>query len=301
MNDFINNQWLNDKLTYEIRPGDTYEKIACEFDITVEYLTIANPCVNPNHLIPGQKLSIPRRQIRSYDDGCLHEVFPGEDACSIAHQYFISINDLSAANLKLDIHNLRPGMVLCIPRSKAACHHYSGPRTYIIEKGDSLYSICKKFDLCPASLAEANQGMDLKDLYPGQSITVPISWAEYIHPSNTVRFSFPPHWRKITDERYEGQDGFFVVAVCCNGIGDLEKICMNNCLQLPGVNHSVHCLPSQLTCCQENTSFFREGCNWSAVILPFSTQQSLNSQYRLFTLIADKNHLQEIVRTIKFF
>lgn len=304
MNDFVLKQWPNEMLMYEIRPGDTYEKIACEFGISVEDLTFANPHINPNHLIPGQKLCIPKCQIRSCNDGCLHEVLSGENALNIAWRFNLSLDALKSANPNIDMNNLKPTQVVYIPKQKFASNntHCTGTRSYSIEPGDTLFSICKKLDIVPASLAQFNPNIDLNDLHSGQSICVPTSWAEYIHISNTVSFCFPSYWQKITDERYDGPDGFFIATVSCSGAVDFDKICLNNRFQLPGVNPTVYGLPTGNSSCQENIFSKREGGGWIAVIMPFLVLSHVSgSMYKFFILIADKSHIQEIARTVKFF
>ena len=44
--------------TYEIRAGDTLDKIAIEFDTTVEQLLVLNPDVDPNSLQLGQTIRV---------------------------------------------------------------------------------------------------------------------------------------------------------------------------------------------------------------------------------------------------
>ena len=44
--------------TYEIQAGDTLDKIAIEFDTTVEQLLVLNPDVDPNSLQLGQTIRV---------------------------------------------------------------------------------------------------------------------------------------------------------------------------------------------------------------------------------------------------
>ena len=51
--------------------------------------------------------------------------------------------------------------------------------TYIIKKGDTLYSISKEYDTNPNLLAILN-GLDVDDyIYPGQSIKIPLNDVKY--------------------------------------------------------------------------------------------------------------------------
>ncbi|HHY22705.1 MAG TPA: LysM peptidoglycan-binding domain-containing protein, partial [Clostridiaceae bacterium] len=45
--------------TYTIRPGDSLYKIARMYYTTVNAILIANPGINPNMLLPGQRIIVP--------------------------------------------------------------------------------------------------------------------------------------------------------------------------------------------------------------------------------------------------
>ncbi|MCL4459285.1 MAG: LysM peptidoglycan-binding domain-containing protein [Chloroflexi bacterium] len=46
---------------YIIRPGDTLSAIAARYGVSIEDLVRMNDIIDPNAIIPGQKLLIPRR------------------------------------------------------------------------------------------------------------------------------------------------------------------------------------------------------------------------------------------------
>ena len=48
-------------ITYIIRPGDNFYRIALRFNIAVADVVRANPNVNPNALLVGQRICVPRR------------------------------------------------------------------------------------------------------------------------------------------------------------------------------------------------------------------------------------------------
>ena len=48
-------------ITYIIRPGDNFYRIAQRFNIAVADIVRANPTLNPNALLVGQRICVPRR------------------------------------------------------------------------------------------------------------------------------------------------------------------------------------------------------------------------------------------------
>lgn len=69
---------------------------------------------------------------------------------------------------------IRQGMDIIVP--KGSENYYN---TYIIEKGDSLYKIARKYNINPELLSTMN-GLDEDDyIYPGQEILIPKSGYSY--------------------------------------------------------------------------------------------------------------------------
>ena len=63
---------------------------------------------------------------------------------------------------------VREGMDIVVPKNSE--NYYN---TYIIEKGDSLYKIARKYNINPELLSSMN-GLDEDDyIYPGQEILIP--------------------------------------------------------------------------------------------------------------------------------
>ena len=69
---------------------------------------------------------------------------------------------------------VREGMDIVVPKNSE--NYYN---TYIIEKGDSLYKIARKYNINPELLSSMN-GLDEDDyIYPGQEILIPKSGYSY--------------------------------------------------------------------------------------------------------------------------
>ncbi len=104
---------------YTIRGGDTFFRIANQFNITVEDLRRANPEVDPNRLQIGQVICIPvsAPPTPSCPGGFLYTIRSGDTLFLIAQRYNITIQELIAANPGIDPNRLQIGQVICIPGS----------------------------------------------------------------------------------------------------------------------------------------------------------------------------------------
>ena len=72
------------------------------------------------------------------------------------------------------LNGLREGMEIIVPKESKDYFNY-----YVVEKGDSLYAIARKYNINPSLLASMN-GIDLDDyIYPNQQILIPKSGYSY--------------------------------------------------------------------------------------------------------------------------
>jgi LysM repeat protein len=116
---------------YEIKRNDTFAGVAKKFGVTVSAITAANPGVNPNRLLVGQKIQVPAPSAPPHGTGSLglpasandpstitYTVKPRDTLTKIAAAHGTSIKALrSANNLKTDQINV--GQKLKIPAAKA--------------------------------------------------------------------------------------------------------------------------------------------------------------------------------------
>ena len=83
-------------------------------------------------------------------------------------EYFKGKNNVYINN------QLRANIDIIVPQNKDNYFNY-----YVIEKGDSLYAIAKKYNINPELLASMN-GLNMNDyIYPNQEILIPKSGYSY--------------------------------------------------------------------------------------------------------------------------
>lgn len=154
-------------MPYLVQPGDSLWLIAQRFGITVRELLAANPQItDPALVTPGTVLEIPDQ---GQPPGTFtYVVRPGDTFYRIAQQFRISVESMAAANPQVvNPAAIRPGMVLYIPRRPA--------QQYVVQPGDTLYTISRRLGVSLAELQRANPGIDPARLQVGQRLVVPLA------------------------------------------------------------------------------------------------------------------------------
>lgn len=102
-----------------------------------------------------------------------YRVMRNDDLSTIAKKYNTSVKVLQDIN-NLYYSDLREGMELIVPKDSQEYFNY-----YVVEKGDSLYAIARKYNINPELLASLN-GLNMDDyIYPNQNLLIPKSNYSY--------------------------------------------------------------------------------------------------------------------------
>ncbi len=133
---------------YIVKKGDTLYSIAREYGVTVNEIKSLNNLTS-NNLTIGMSLLIPDNndQIEGEE---YYIVKSGDTLYKIAALYDMTVNELKALN-NLTSNTLKVGQKL-----KVISTPTTGINTYIVKKGDSLYSIAKQFGITVDELKQAN-------------------------------------------------------------------------------------------------------------------------------------------------
>jgi LysM repeat protein len=94
----------------------------------------------------------------------------GDTLYSIARRYGVSVWELAAYNNISNIHRIYVGQVLIIPGTEAA----PAPGDYyVVKRGDTLYSIARRYGVSVWQLAAYNNIRNPNRIYVGQAIHIP--------------------------------------------------------------------------------------------------------------------------------
>ena len=183
---------------HTVKAGDTLYSISKSYGVDLESITKHNPSASDGLKI-DQTLKIPLAQQepnidkkRKKKDFEFHTVAAGETLYSISRLYAVSIDTILADNADIDPAHISIGTRLYIRRSEMGqapekqvqneWEEYKnnlnsvttdGHSYYIVQGGDTLYSLCKRFGTDEQTLRSLN---DLSDgLKAGAIIKVPSS------------------------------------------------------------------------------------------------------------------------------
>jgi len=103
-----------------------------------------------------------------------HKVSSGETVYGIAKKYKVKEKDIFEANPSIKNKLLAIGKVLIIPSTKKQeqTEVVAIPQTHTIAKGDSFYSIAKKYQLKVSDLQMYNSNLEAKDLKIGDVVNL---------------------------------------------------------------------------------------------------------------------------------
>lgn len=121
------------------------------------------------HLYPKSIISATPLQV---NNGFYYTIQPGDTIYSISQIYNVSMNDIIEYNNITVPYVIYPGQRIYIPREPTPIPP-TGGRIYIVDQGDTLFSIAINYNSNVETIAEINN-IDNPDLiYPGQRLIIP--------------------------------------------------------------------------------------------------------------------------------
>ena len=152
---------------YIVQKGDTLYSIAMANNTTVDELKKANNLTS-NILSTGQLLKIPSALLPE----STYIVKKGDSLYSIANKYNTTVDELKRIN-NLTSNTLSIGQVLKLPSDKASnVEKEENTISYTVQKGDSLYSIARKYSTTIDKIKDLNN-LTTNLLSIGQVLLIP--------------------------------------------------------------------------------------------------------------------------------
>jgi len=111
--------------------------------------------------------------------GCYYVVQRGDTLFSIARRFGTTIGAIAQANGLSNPRYIRAGQRLIIPGAYPACVPPStvpGATVYIVRRGDTLYSIARRYHTTVAAIAWANGIANPHRIWVGQRLIIPASY-----------------------------------------------------------------------------------------------------------------------------
>ena len=176
-----------------VESGDTLSGLAARHHVPVSVLRTTNN-LKGDMIRIGQKLRLPRdeqllvdplyvaaaSQLQQLQSGLIaserltHKVRSGESLSVIAKRYKVSVRQLQSWNNISNPHKLRVGQTLTMFHSPApgAATPKSGTIKHTVQRGDSLWSISKRYKVKVNDLMRWNDLSKNSVIQPGQSIKI---------------------------------------------------------------------------------------------------------------------------------
>ena len=177
----MDNMALPNYINYTVKKGDTIYSIARDNNISVDVLKKDNALTSDIlqigqiiriRLAEGQTTEVeecfgPDYQIPNNTSNYInYTVKKGDNLYNIAKAYNTSVSEITKLN-NLKNTSLSIGQILKIPSSSSS----NTTTTYIVKKGDSLYSIARKYNTTVDSLKKKNN-LTSNNLSIGQKILI---------------------------------------------------------------------------------------------------------------------------------
>lgn len=166
---------------HRVRYGESLSTIAKKYRTSVKRIMRANNLRKSNYIVAGKKLKIPLRgkytsaSFKQPSSGkfkrpLTHKVRQGDSLWIIAKRYRTTTKRIQALN-NLKTTRLHKGQILKISEPPNP-PNTKGLKTYVVQKGDSPFTIAKKHNTPLKKFLRINQLSPGTNIYPGQTVYV---------------------------------------------------------------------------------------------------------------------------------
>ncbi len=173
--------------TYTVQAGDTLAQIAARFNVTQEAIVQLNALADPNVLTVGQQLKIPGAPpsgvpapAASPATTSIYVVQAGDTLNAIARRFNTTVAELMRLNNLKNPDRIVVGQKLVVPATGGAV---PGPdtapvtgtqkRTHVVQKGETLLSIARRYGVTVQAIQQANNIANPDLIFPGQVLIIP--------------------------------------------------------------------------------------------------------------------------------
>lgn len=159
---------------YTVQRGDTLGKIASRYGTTVQQIAEINDIQNVNLIYPGQVLrihtnsNIPGSHSNSTGK-TYYTIKRGDTLIGIARKYGVTVQELVEWNNIQTPNLIYPGQRLILYGNYTSSQNNN---YYTVQKGDTLWSIARRYRTCPKRIARLNGITNPNLIYPGQILRI---------------------------------------------------------------------------------------------------------------------------------
>lgn len=209
----------DDYYYYKVKGGESVYGVAEKIGVTVNDIVKYNPQAQ-NGLEKNQMIFLPVSEfgakgntvaskpttVAATPQAVTHKVKNGESVYGIARTYNVSVDDLITANPSINT-GISPGQVLTIPASPMASTG-NDVIYHTIVRGESLYSVAKKYNTTIESLVKLNPGVSATNFKADDVIKV--------QPNTTANITVDRKISQFTPYTAKDGDTYEIIAATHN-------------------------------------------------------------------------------------
>ncbi len=150
---------------HEVAPNDSLYSISRQYNTAVSVLKTLNGIVDERDLQAGTSILVPKIDETKYE---VYEITEGDSLYSISRRFATSEEALISLNGLTGPLDVEVGQSLLVPRVDESKYE-----VYVIEHGDSLFNISRRYNTAVPQLRALNGIAGGVDLTVGRSIIVP--------------------------------------------------------------------------------------------------------------------------------
>jgi LysM repeat protein len=169
-------------VTHVVQPGENLTDIATRYNTTVAALIATNQLGNANQIVRGQVLTLPATGgpatfPRTY------RIDVGDTLRNIGEKFGVTWQQIAAFNNIANPNLIYAGMVIQIPPigyvppatppSGPVVTPPQQPITYVVQQGDTLSSISRRFNVTVTALAQYNNITNNRLIFAGDVLVIP--------------------------------------------------------------------------------------------------------------------------------
>jgi LysM repeat protein len=166
---------------YKVRRGDSFYSLGQRYGVSAAILSQANNQTGKN-LREGSMILVPsgnmvastgRPAVRT-NGKPIHTVLRGENLYRISQNYGVSLASLLKANgINAEDTHLMAGQKLLIPTGAGSSTAVKPKGAYVVQKGDTLYSLAQRNKISLDELKRINSITSDTIILPGQELLIP--------------------------------------------------------------------------------------------------------------------------------
>ena len=188
INNNISQPENTEPIVYTVKADDNLWNISRKYGVSAEVIIDINDLRDKDLLSLGQKLEIPaigggvsNSNQKQEPTIITYTVVKGDTLWSISHRYDVKMTSIISANNLKEISRLSIGQKLKLPITNmdiAKAEGYSQETAaeevvYYVEKGESLWSISREYNVKLESIIAANSITDASKISIGQQLRIP--------------------------------------------------------------------------------------------------------------------------------